>query len=459
MPSEKAYKDSHQRNTNYISRSYANTMEYGKVAESSAEHIQNNGYGNAVMQSMNYSHANVQLKEKEEENINLKQDSNSSKKNNTGMPDDLKSGIENLSSYSMDDAKVHYNSDKPAQLNAHAYAQGTDIHVAPGQERHLPHEAWHVVQQKQGRVNPTVQMKSGVYVNNDAGLEKEADIMGEKSLTMVTESPIANQKNMHTAESSNQTSGLPVQRMLQDKSIDTVYLENTIPLSNLQRFEASMTSLLGGAQTFNYNNWGAMKTLLNNNLGYRLETLESLHNQYQKRRVVYAYDNISHMRTSSGAEEKNLLLSRDMEETATPLPMIPVFSQGCVIQVLDSFNVNVPGGNTHSFNDWHNWARGQGLDYRTDSDIIRIYVEHLDYSFVSNKLTAINAVDWNSLGGDGNYLLNSYVGIPSGTAVGHMIGVVINNGAITQIHDQQNLSAPTMNNNPGNVYTRYIFRM
>jgi len=52
----------------------------------------------------------------------------------------------------MDDVKVHSNSDKPAQINAHAYAQGTDIHPASGQEKHFPHEAWHVVQQKQGRV-------------------------------------------------------------------------------------------------------------------------------------------------------------------------------------------------------------------------------------------------------------------------------------------------------------------
>lgn len=102
--------------------------------------------------------------------------------NNTGLPDNLKSGIENLSGYSMDDVKVHFNSDKPAQLNAHAYAQGTDIHVAPGQEQHLPHEAWHVVQQKQGRVQPTLQMKAGVPGNDDAGLEGEADVMGAKAI-------------------------------------------------------------------------------------------------------------------------------------------------------------------------------------------------------------------------------------------------------------------------------------
>lgn len=106
------------------------------------------------------------------------------KKNKTGLPDSLKTGIENLSGYSMDDVKVHYNSNKPAQLQAHAYAQGTDIHIGSGQEKHLPHEAWHVVQQKQGRVQPTVQMKSGVKVNDDAGLEKEADVMGAKAAFM-----------------------------------------------------------------------------------------------------------------------------------------------------------------------------------------------------------------------------------------------------------------------------------
>jgi hypothetical protein len=103
--------------------------------------------------------------------------------NRTGLPDDLKSGVENLSGYSLNDVKVHYNSAKPAQLQAHAYAHGSDIHVAPGQEKHLPHEAWHVVQQKQGRVKPTMQMKGKVNVNDDAGLEKEADVMGAKAMT------------------------------------------------------------------------------------------------------------------------------------------------------------------------------------------------------------------------------------------------------------------------------------
>jgi hypothetical protein len=103
--------------------------------------------------------------------------------NNTGLPDQLKSGIESLSGMSMDDVRVHYNSAQPAQLNALAYAQGNDIHLGPGQEQHLPHEAWHVVQQAQGRVRPTLQLKDGVPVNDDVGLEREADVMGARALS------------------------------------------------------------------------------------------------------------------------------------------------------------------------------------------------------------------------------------------------------------------------------------
>ena len=109
--------------------------------------------------------------------------------NNTGLPNNLKSGIENLSGISMDDVKVHYNSSRPAQLQAHAYAQGSNIHVAPGQEKHLAHEAWHVVQQKQGRVKPTTQLQ-GLNINDNVGLEREADRMGNKALQMKSATPI-----------------------------------------------------------------------------------------------------------------------------------------------------------------------------------------------------------------------------------------------------------------------------
>ena len=103
------------------------------------------------------------------------------RENKTGLPDQLKAGIENLSGLAMDDVRVHYNSSKPAQLQALAYTQGTEIYVGPGQERHLPHEAWHVVQQKEGRVQATLQAK-GTVINDDASLEREADVMSAKAL-------------------------------------------------------------------------------------------------------------------------------------------------------------------------------------------------------------------------------------------------------------------------------------
>ncbi|MET4696714.1 DUF4157 domain-containing protein [Endozoicomonas lisbonensis] len=102
------------------------------------------------------------------------------KKNNTGLPDNVKGGIESLSGMSMDHVKVHYNSPKPAQLNAHAYTQGSDIHVASGQEKHVAHEAWHVVQQAKGRVKPTTEV-AGKPVNDDVKLEREADVMGARA--------------------------------------------------------------------------------------------------------------------------------------------------------------------------------------------------------------------------------------------------------------------------------------
>jgi len=103
------------------------------------------------------------------------------KVNRTGMPDHLKSSIESMSGYSMDPVRVHYNSSRPAELQALAYTQGTEIHVAPGQERHLPHEAWHVVQQMQGRVRPTMRIK-GIGVNGSPALEQEADVMGRRAV-------------------------------------------------------------------------------------------------------------------------------------------------------------------------------------------------------------------------------------------------------------------------------------
>jgi hypothetical protein len=84
--------------------------------------------------------------------------------------------------------------------------------LGAGQEKHLPHEAWHVVQQKQGRVKPTMQMKDKVNINDTAGLEKEADVMGIKAMNSAT----ITKKSLGNTKKSNQVpvSGKTVQRKI-----------------------------------------------------------------------------------------------------------------------------------------------------------------------------------------------------------------------------------------------------
>lgn len=94
--------------------------------------------------------------------------------NLTGIPTQMKLDFEQRSGLSFDDVRVHYNSDKPARIGALAYTQGTQVHVGPGQERHLRHELGHVVQQKRGIVASYFQIDD-TKINTDPLLEKGAD--------------------------------------------------------------------------------------------------------------------------------------------------------------------------------------------------------------------------------------------------------------------------------------------
>lgn len=93
--------------------------------------------------------------------------------NLTGIPTQMKLDFERRSGLSFDDVRVHYNSDKPRKIGALAYTQGTQVHIGPGQERHLRHELGHVVQQKTSIVKPT-KIIHNIPVNTDQNLEKHA---------------------------------------------------------------------------------------------------------------------------------------------------------------------------------------------------------------------------------------------------------------------------------------------
>lgn len=77
------------------------------------------------------------------------------------LPPPLRHALETQTGADLSDVRVH-RTHAPHMLGAHAYTHGTDIHIAPdaphvlgsrGQAL-LAHEAWHVVQQAQGRVRP-----------------------------------------------------------------------------------------------------------------------------------------------------------------------------------------------------------------------------------------------------------------------------------------------------------------
>ena len=123
--------------------------------------------GNRVVQRMLHS-ANVIQRTEEIDPLK----GHSLSRRSSGLPDNLKPGIESLSGMGMGAVRTHYNSARP-DVFAEAFAQRPDIHVGPYAEDLIPHEAWHVVQQRQGRIR-FLQAKLAVGPANDH-YEREAD--------------------------------------------------------------------------------------------------------------------------------------------------------------------------------------------------------------------------------------------------------------------------------------------
>ena len=108
--------------------------------------------------------------------------------NNTGIPNEVKQKMEDSFGTDFSSVRVHPESSQAPEVGALAYTQGTDIHFAPGQfkpdtstgQQLLGHELAHVVQQAEGRVQPTTEI-GGMPVNDNEGLEHEADVLGAQA--------------------------------------------------------------------------------------------------------------------------------------------------------------------------------------------------------------------------------------------------------------------------------------
>jgi hypothetical protein len=221
--------------------------------------------------------------------------------NRTGLPDHLKSGIESLSGLAMDDVRVHYNSSKPAEINALAYTQGSDIHVAPGQEQHLPHEAWHVVQQAQGSVKPTMQMKDGAPVNDDAGLEHEADVMSAKALA-----PAAHLANASYRQEQTQGSGL--QKSTEAPTRDKMRLQGSHPQAQHFNVIQAEKKIVNGVEVDTdggYTNWEGWH--INWKLGSKKDGFEQFHLTSQDRTQHYFF----------------IINGTELEDTKPPAKLVP----------------------------------------------------------------------------------------------------------------------------------------
>ncbi|WP_337098454.1 eCIS core domain-containing protein [Paenibacillus sp. YIM B09110] len=117
---------------------------------------------------------------------------------------------------------IHANSSEASKVGALAYTQGNDIHFAPGQynpessqgQELIGHEMTHVVQQRAGKVKPTTEI-SGMPVNDDPKLEREAESMGRR--TAAASSPVQRSADPTAAASASSGGGshakTPIQRL------------------------------------------------------------------------------------------------------------------------------------------------------------------------------------------------------------------------------------------------------
>jgi hypothetical protein len=149
------------------------------------------------------------------------------KENNTGLPDNLKTGsggpmpadvqakMESAFGTDFSDVQIR-EGPEASSIGAVAFTRGNELHFAPGQydprsqsgQKLLGHELAHVVQQREGRVRPTTQAK-GLAVNADPTLEREADEMGARAVRGDVQTA-----NLDARRGPGPAPGAPVQRWI-----------------------------------------------------------------------------------------------------------------------------------------------------------------------------------------------------------------------------------------------------
>ncbi|MEM7102180.1 MAG: DUF4157 domain-containing protein [Bacteroidota bacterium] len=154
------------------------------------------------------------------------------KGNKTGMPDGVKSKMETAFQSDFSNVKMIPNSNKAFDIGAQAFAQGNEVHFAPGKfnpnthegQELIGHELAHINQQQEGRVQANSQLK-GQPFNDQSNLEKEAEQSGKKaaSASSVTKNPAkyrggSKNKPSNTIQAATATIKPKIQSLLEDRA-------------------------------------------------------------------------------------------------------------------------------------------------------------------------------------------------------------------------------------------------
>ena len=127
----------------------------------------------------------------------------------TKLPEDVKKKMEASFQADFSEVNIYPESQSAKDVGALAYTQGENVHFSPGQfkpdtnsgQELIGHEITHVVQQRQGRVQPTSEV-AGMPLNDNNGLESEADSLGKKAAQF---SLPDNQKTVESTSSTTAT--------------------------------------------------------------------------------------------------------------------------------------------------------------------------------------------------------------------------------------------------------------
>ncbi len=127
-------------------------------------------------------------KSKEQFKLNDGDDANAGGIAPNGLPSEVNKKMEAAFELDFSKVKIHKNSSKSSEIDAYAFAQGQNIHFAPGHyqpysrsgQQLIGHELAHIAQQGAGKVKPT-KLENGVQVNDSKKLEREADIKGKQA--------------------------------------------------------------------------------------------------------------------------------------------------------------------------------------------------------------------------------------------------------------------------------------